>query len=289
MKKNTIIISILVVLLILGQKYHYENKLMLAENKIETLEAEISTLISNNNETFNKLNMLEEKYKRLERDQENLTSNIEGLQEALLNIKNELFIKNMPDYWDNLWDEVSKDPGELTDYQIEEINLLLQPVFETDEGMQVNPLSCFFTSYYEDVRNINLDDFLRYFPYGEVPEELPEFGNLKAHENWPFGDSQDITDLPVPIHRYEEAVVKDIFSTYAGISLDALNGVGFDEHIYLRSTNAYYNFTSDFGPGVFVCTDGRIIDGLIKLKSKTSILTIINVDGKYVIKSHLER
>lgn len=289
MKKNTIIIFILVVLLVLGQKYLYENKLMLAESKIETLEAEMSTLISNNNETVNKLNMLEEKYKTLETDKDDLTSDIEGLQEALLNIKNELLIKNMPDYWDNLWDRVSEDAGELTDNQIAEINSLLQPIFDTDELTQVNPLSCFFTSYYEDVRDINLDDFLRYFPYGEVPEELPEIDDLETHDNWPFSDSQDIRDLPVPIHRYEEAVVQNIFTTYAGISLDALNGVGFDEHIYLRSTNAYYNFTSDFGPGVFVCTDGRVKDDVIILKSKTSILTIVNLDGKYVIKSHLER
>jgi hypothetical protein len=206
--------------------------------------------------------------------------NDQDLQEDLMIIK-------MSD-WDSTWESVYKSEGILSDQQIEEINLLLQPTFSNNENLVVNPVSCFFTSYYQDVRDINLTDFLRYCPIGEIPEELPEFEALAQHENWPFGKFKNVKSLPVPIHRYKSELVQELFTLYAGINLDELTGVGFDEVIYLNSTDAYYNYTSDFAPGFFKCTEGIVEDDVIKLYSDsrhTVELIIAKIDGKYVIKS----
>jgi len=197
---------------------------------------------------------------------------------------------NLSEHWYGIWDGIYKNEGALTDEQIEEINYLLQPIFTHGELTEVNPVSCFFTSYYEDVRDINLPEFLSYFPKGEIPKELPEFYELKSHEFWPFGDDATFEDMPVPIHRYNSEVVQDMFSEYTEINLNELTGVGFDKVLYLESTDAYYNFTSDFGAGIFNCTEGNVKEGIIKLYSISrnetrEVLTITKSNNKYVIQS----
>lgn len=197
---------------------------------------------------------------------------------------------NVSEHWDSIWDGIYKNDGELTDEQIEEINYLLQPIFRNDELNEVNKLSCFFTSYYKDVRAISFSEFLRYCPKGEVPKDLAEFDELKSHDLWPFGDEVTFEDIPVPIHRYNSEVLQDMFTEYAGISLDELTGVGVDEVLYLESTDAYYNFTSDFAAGIFNCTEGNVNEGIIKLYGGSGnetrpVLTIVKSNNKYVIQS----
>lgn len=310
MKKIIVIILIIVVavVMILWQKNIYENRVVLLEDRIVGLEDEILSLASKNDEIRNEIEASYENYEKLETekqelsvrmekvadDNKELASNIEELENKLSDMKYDMIKDNLPDYWHNIWDNIYTSEGVLSDRQIEEINFLLQPVFSHTDWTEINPLSCFFTSYYEDVKDINLTAFLRYFPNGEVleklPEKLPEFEELKSHENWPFGDT--INSIFVPIHRYKRKVVQDIFTAYAGISMNELTGVGFDEILYLESTDAYYNFTSDFGPGHFFCTGGIVEDGVIRLyrnsRSKLSILTIVKVADKYVIKSLYE-
>lgn len=198
--------------------------------------------------------------------------------------------ENFAVVWHSTWDSVIDSEGLVLNLDIEKINYLLQPVFHNDNTIDVNPLSCFFTSYYEDIRDINLTDFLRYFPNGEVPKELPEFGELKKLENWPFRDDITFSDMMVPIHRYKYDAVEDVFTKYTSITLDDLTGVGFDGVLYLESTNAYYNYTSDFGPGVFICKEVKVEEGVIKLYGDARngtypILTIAKNEDKYVIQS----
>lgn len=302
MKKNIAIILIIVVtiLVVFLQRNIYQNRFVLQEDRTVELEDEIIKLSSLNEELYSDKESSDEDYEKLERDKQELIEQIEKsgdenhelvsynkkLEDKLLDMKYDLIKDNLSDYWYKTWDDIYKSEGVLTDEEIEEINYLLQPVFSNNDWFEVNPLSCFFTSYYEDVRDINLAKFLRYFPNGEVPEELPEFEALKNHENWPFGDADSIDSLPAPIHRYKSEVVQDIFTAYADINLDGLTGV--DGLIYLDSTDAYYNFTSDLGPGIFICTEGIVEDGVIKLYGNSrneSVLTIVKVDGKYVIKS----
>lgn len=205
---------------------------------------------------------------KLMEDNKALTARNEGLENDLMSLKYDMLRNNLPGYWNSLWKRICEKEGKLTDKQIVDINILLQSVFAYDERYEVNPLSCFFTSFYDDVRDINLTDFLRYFPYGEVPENLQEFDELSQAEHWPFEDVA-LENIPVPVHRYEREVVQDIFTTYACVDLDELSGVGLEGIIYLESTDAYYNFTSDFGPGTFECTDGIVEDEEIRLYGKS--------------------
>ena len=198
--------------------------------------------------------------------------------------------ENFADVWHSTWDSIIDSDELMLDTNIERINYLLQPVFSHNDLIDVNPLSCFFTSYYKDIRDIDLTEFLRYFPYGEVPNELPEFEELKKLENWPFRDDIIFSNMMVPIHRYNNEAVEDVFTQYTSITLDELTGVGFDGVFYLESTNAYYNYTSDFGPGVFSCKEVKVEDGVIKLYGDARngtypILTIVKNGDKYVIQS----
>lgn len=197
---------------------------------------------------------------------------------------------NFTDVWNSTWSDIIDSDGLLVDLDIEKINYLLQPYFQNNDTIDVNPLSCFFTSYYEDIRDINLTDFLRYFPYGEVPMELLEFNELKKLANWPFRDDITFSNMMVPIHRYEYEAVQEVFTEYTSITLDDLSGVGLDEVLYLKSTNAYYNYTSDFGPGVFICKEVKVKEGVIKLYGEARngtypVLTIAKNKDMYVIKS----
>ena len=187
--------------------------------------------------------------------------------------------------WDDFWRILSQIDGELSDDKIEGVNVILEPVFEGETYYQVNPLSCFFTSYYERASDMDLDDFLRYFPYGVVKDELPEFNALREDVNWPFGQAESLKDLPVPIHKYNADVVKTIITYYTGI--EDLGQFQMDEAIYLESQNAYYNYTSDFGPGTFICKSGFVENDTIVLMSDTSVLTIINKDDRFLIASYL--
>ena len=61
--------------------------------------------------------------------------------------------------------------------------------------------------------------------------------------------------MPVPIHRIPAKTVDETLTEYAGITTADLwdrSGV-----CYLPETDAYYNFTSDFGPGYFQADYGE--------------------------------
>ena len=277
MKKHISIILIISIasLIVLWQKNSYENKIAL-------LEDEVLNLSLTQQEQIDHIDQLVD-------DNRRLVSGNEVLEDELIFMKYSMLKDNLPQYWNNIWDNIYKNEGVLTADQIEEINFLLQPYFTYNDWNQVNPLSCFFTSYYKEVIDLNIDNFLRYFPYGEVPEELPEFEELKNKPKWPFKVT-DFDNMPVPIHRYKSEVIEDILTTYADVSLKDLNGIGFNETLYLESTDAYYNFTSDFGPGTFVCIEGTVKDGIISLYGSTggatsTVLTIEKIEGQYYIKS----
>ena len=120
-----------------------------------------------------------------------------------------------------------------------------------DQVAEVNPVSAFFTSYYERPEELNFEEFLRYLPGSEwVADNAddPEFQALTAHPLWPFdGDL-----VPTPIHRYSRQSVDGVLEKYAGITTAELSGVGMDTVIYLEEYDAWYNFTSDYGPGMFI-------------------------------------
>ncbi len=66
---------------------------------------------------------------------------------------------NLYKNWHKVWTDVAGNDGELTDEEIDRINSLLEPVDMTGQWAHVNPLSCFFTSYYNKPSELDLDAF----------------------------------------------------------------------------------------------------------------------------------
>ena len=106
--------------------------------------------------------------------------------------------------------------------------------------------SGFFNSYFDSPENINLSDFLCYFP-GETVSDEKEFEAVNADEECFFPDYATLDTIPVPVHKYPAESVDKALREHAGISLDDIpdsrqsqNGL-----VYLEEYDAYYNFTSD--------------------------------------------
>jgi len=157
-------------------------------------------------------------------------------------------------------------------------------LFDGQGNATVNPLSHFLTSYYNRPEDIDLSEFLRYFSPSEDVTNEAEFEALKAVENWPFGADVTLEGMPVPIHRFPVDTVNYALEKYTGITLDDLSGVGMDELIYLKEYDAYYNFTSDAGAGIFVCTSGEMQGDIIRLYGENATLTLkMQGDGFWIV------
>lgn len=140
---------------------------------------------------------------------------------------------------------------------------------------QAQKLSCFFTSEYDDVTELNLEEFLRYFPGegGFVEDgDLEEFQALAALPGFHW-DAEDLerwgnvpSGMPVPIHRIPRAAVERTLEDCAGITTADLTDT--EGVLYLPDYDAYYNFTSDFGPGSFQAAEGARDGDILRLRAK---------------------
>ena len=112
-------------------------------------------------------------------------------------------------------------------------------------------ISCFFTSYYEDVAELDFEEWMRYFPGdgsgNSVTEE--EFEALKNVGVWPFKEFESFDSMPVPIHKYFRSTVDAALTKYAGITTADLDT---SSVAYLAEYDSFYTYTSDFGPGWFI-------------------------------------
>ncbi len=186
-----------------------------------------------------------------------------------------------------------RDPsldGALTQAELDALNLWFDPMFARDNVLSPTEMSCFFTSWYDRAEDLDLREFLRYYPNGTVTEEADEFEALSKLDNWPFPGAESADKMPVPIHRIPRANVDATLSEYAGITTADLTGVGAERLIYLKEFDAYYNFTSDFGPGTFKATRGERDGDNITLYNETdggtAVLRLENVGGRWLIRSH---
>jgi len=176
----------------------------------------------------------------------------------------------------------------LTQEQIEEVQDAFEPLLYDEEGylQGVNLLSCFFTSWYSSPEQLDIAEFLRYCPLagGHVTEE--EFDALKALENWRADDVEDLEDFNLPIHKYPASAVEATLQKYMGISLQELD---FVDAIYLEEYDAFYNTTSDFAAGTFICRFGIMEGDEVRLYSDatypTTCLTLRKLEDRYVIES----
>ena len=155
---------------------------------------------------------------------------------------------------------VLKTDVSLTQEQIDAVNAVFADYeLSTDDTLGHFAVNGFFTSTYDDVRELNLKEFLAYF--GECGEEdisEEEFAQLK--DKWDDFKAERLEDFPLPIHRYPSSAVEAVLQRFAGIGLADLKDIQepFSGYTYLESTDAFYNTTSDYSPGYFTCTGGSI-------------------------------
>ena len=185
--------------------------------------------------------------------------------------------------------ETAPDPDALTAEEIAQVNEAFAPTEEREGGTYANPICSFFTSYYERPEDLDLVEFLRYLGIGGTVEDEAEFQALKGAEGWPFREVESLDRMPVPIHRYGRAELDAYLKEHAGITTADLNvPEGSGDLVYLPETDAFYNFTSDFGPGVFVCETGRREGTLLILTGGGRELTLEEAeDGRYLFRSFL--
>ena len=152
----------------------------------------------------------------------------------------------------------------LTGEEIARVNEAFLSHTERGGVTYATPVSGFFTSYYNDVRELSFPDFLCYFPGDGVLEDTDqeEAAALAALPDFPW-NNESVTvdrnlpsDLPVPVHRITRASVDAALERYAGItSADLADTSGV---LWLEEYDAWYTFTSDFGPGTFECAGGQV-------------------------------
>lgn len=173
--------------------------------------------------------------------------------------------------------ESSAEP--LTAEEVAWFNDWFEPIVQDKQGndIGVNARCCFLTSYYDDVTELNFEEFMRYFPGDGSRTSEAEFEALREVDGWPFDRVESLEKMPVPVHKYPKRLVDLILGEYAGISTEDLDT---SSVAYLPEYNAYYNYTSDFGPGMFVCTHGERDGDTIRLYSVngTGLLTLRQVD-----------
>lgn len=159
-------------------------------------------------------------------------------------------------------------------------------------------ISCFFTSRYGRAEDLSLAEFLRYYPDDELMHwddtgDQAEFEALKHLEGFPFqteeGFEPSLATIPTPTHRYPRAAVDATLQKYAGISTaDLTNTEGI---LYLPEYDAYYNFTSDWGPGVFQPDGGEKLGDTVRFWTREgsgnvyTVLTLEKISGTWLIRS----
>jgi beta-lactamase regulating signal transducer with metallopeptidase domain len=175
----------------------------------------------------------------------------------------------------------------LTADEVDQYNKAFEPLlFDKQGNPSVNPLSHFLTSHYDRPEDINLAELLRYFPpEGDVTDEA-ELEALKAEENWPFDADVTLGGMPVPIHRFPAGMVNGVLLKHMDVALDDLSGVGMDELIYLEEYDAYYNFTSDFAAGMFICKSGETQGDIVRLYGGAATLTLKKHGDSFLFVSH---
>lgn len=166
----------------------------------------------------------------------------------------------------------------LSQEEIDQVNAMFAPIVYDKQGnpISTNVWSCFFTSYYSDVRNMNFAEFLAYFPGDGSTVDEEEFAVLKEHPDFLFyGEVSTLANMPVPVHKYPVRIIDLVLKEYAGITVDDLDT---SEVVYLAEYDAFYNHTSDAGGGMFYCTRGEIDGDIVRLYEEfdygTDMLTL---------------
>ncbi|MBR5559662.1 MAG: hypothetical protein IKU72_05405 [Oscillospiraceae bacterium] len=173
------------------------------------------------------------------------------------------------------------EPTALTEEEIAQVNQAFAPVIDGD----TNPLGVFIMNWYKSPAELDLTEFLRYYPDSEDVKDPDEFDALKAHENWNWPEDAKLDMMPVPIHRISADKVDATLQKYMGVGIENITYHPNSELIYLEEYDSYYNFTSDANFGVFECTEGDITGDTLVLSSQRAVLTMKLVGEKWMFHS----
>ena len=143
--------------------------------------------------------------------------------------------------------------------------------------------------YYKNVRNLNFEEFIRYFPDSGQATEA-EFEALKKLDDWPFNRVARMEDMPVPIHRHTVSSINEVLTRWGGITTSDLDTAGV---CYLEEYDAYYTYTSDFNMFYFIAESGEQVGNYVYLRKSVengniAVLTLRLMPGtdEWQIVSH---
>lgn len=151
---------------------------------------------------------------------------------------------------------------------------------------RASEISCFFTSTWSSPEEIDLAAFLRYCPLGE--QLLDEHSEEAQAVIAAAGEN---VFAVTPVWRYPKEAVSSLLRKYSGITVEDL--LSRENVLYLEEYDAFYNFTSDWGPGRFTCTGGEQSGNLITLWGEGTggtarTLTLREEKGEYFLVSFLD-
>lgn len=178
----------------------------------------------------------------------------------------------------------------LTDDEVNQIKKVFVEKFPGSEADDIkNITSNFFKAgSYNDPKEIDLDGFINYFPSKVLEENSDEFKTtlekLKKLDNF---SEFEFSSKNMPLVEIDKNLVDATLEKYAGIVSDDVKSK--DKCLYLKENNAYYTFVSDVSIGTFVPEEGEIKGNDLILKSDSATLTLENKDGRYFVKSYIEK
>lgn len=178
----------------------------------------------------------------------------------------------------------------LTDEEVNQIKKVFvekRPGSEFDEIKNITS-NFFKAGSYNDPKEMDLDSFIKYFPSKVLEENSDEFKTtLEKLKKLDSFSEFEFSSNNMPLVEIDKNLVDATLKKYAGIVSDDVKSKGMC--LYLKENNAYYTFVSDVGIGTFYPTEGEIKGNDLILKSNYATLTLENKDGKYFVKSYIEK
>lgn len=178
----------------------------------------------------------------------------------------------------------------LTDDEVNQIKKVFvekRPGSEFDEIKNITS-NFFKAGSYNDPKEMDLDSFIKYFPGKVLEENSDEFKTtLEKLKKLDSFSEFELSAKLMPLVEIDKNLVDATLKKYAGIVSDDVKSK--DKCLYLKENNAYYTFVSDVSIGTFYPTEGEIKGNDLVLKSNYATLTLENKDGKYFIKSYIEK
>ena len=159
----------------------------------------------------------------------------------------------------------------------------------TEGEFTTSEVNGFFLSDWADPRQLDFYGFISYFPMQTQLKNGDEgYTELMAAYEEKHGEP---FNGEVPIHAIPVAAINAALTKYAGITVDDLtqdwkNG---EAYIYLPEYDTVYTFVSDYGPGVFVPTDGCRQGDVLILNSFDHTLTIRETGDDWQMVSFLPK